>query len=117
MGGMAGEEEGGLTENEVTIEVITYLRRLGWYCHRNHVGVFYTRDGRPQKINPPGMPDWLLLHPLHGIVWLELKRPGEKPRKVQLEYMAILKHKGFRVCWADSVERTKWHLAEWGLPT
>jgi hypothetical protein len=105
------------SENEVTRQLLRWAIDRGWRCHRNHVGVYYTRDGRPQRINDPGMPDWLFLHPEHPPVWVEVKRPRERPRKIQREYMAVLQHRGFRVCWVSSVEELERKFAEWGLPS
>jgi len=103
------------SETEVTRHLLRWAIDRGWRCHRNHVGVYYTRDGRPQRINDPGMPDWLFLHPEHPPVWVEVKRPRERPRKIQREYMAVLQHRGFRVCWTSSVEDLERKFAEWGL--
>jgi hypothetical protein len=103
------------SEAEVTRHILRWAIERGWRCHRNHVGVYHTRDGRPQRINDPGMPDWLFLHPEHPPVWVEVKRPRERPRKIQLEYMAVLQHRGFRVCWTSSAEDLERKFAEWGL--
>jgi len=112
----SAEAEATTSEADITRDILRFAVDLGWRPHRNHVGVYYTRDGRPQRINDPGMPDWLLLHPDHGIVWVEVKRPRGKPSKLQREYMAMLRHRRFRVCWADSVDVLKDHFREWGIP-
>lgn len=105
------------TENDVTVAVLALAKRLGWRPHRNHVGTFYTRDGRPVKVHKIGMPDWLLLHPKHGVCWVEVKRPGGKPSKEQREFMASLTHAGYRVCLVESDSDLALFFERWGLPT
>jgi hypothetical protein len=106
-----------ITENQATVDCLAWVRQLGWYAHRNQVGLFYTRDGRPVKIGVEGTPDWLLLHPEHGIVWLEMKSSTGKPSKLQRERLAMLRHLGFRVGVARSVMGlAKLFEDEWGLP-
>lgn len=51
-----------------------------------------------------GIPDRLILLPVGRCVFVELKRPGEKPRKVQVLRMKQLKRLGFKTYIADSYE-------------
>jgi len=106
-----------ISENQATIDCLAWVRQLGWYAHRNQVGLFYTRDGRPVKIGVEGTPDWLLLHPEHGILWLEMKSSTGNPSKLQRERLAMLKHLGFRVGVANSTERLRDLFGGFDLPT
>ena len=40
-------------------------------------------------------------------LFLELKRPGEKPRKEQLEIMELLEAQGYFVAWSSDLEEMK----------
>ena len=55
-----------------------------------------------------GVPDRLVLLPGGRVVFVELKRPGEKPRPLQVATHSKLRRLGFRVygC-VDSVERVE----------
>lgn len=52
-----------------------------------------------------GIPDRLVLLPEGRCVFVELKAPGESPRKIQLKRMAQLRALGFKTYVADSYER------------
>lgn len=107
------------TENEVEDAVILYLRALAWIVRRNHVGVFYTRDGRPVRVGEPGECDWRAVRPTgkpnaHYLEF-EAKRTGATPGKEQREYMAKRTHQGIVCIWADSLEMfvAKYQEAIW----
>lgn len=59
-----------------------------------------------------GIPDRLVLLPGGRCVFIELKRPGEKPRKVQVLRMKQLRKLGFKTYVADSYERIDELLSE-----
>ena len=100
-----------LTENQVEAAIVQFLRGLGWIVERNHVGVYYTSDGRAIHIGRRGQCDWRAVRPDHDEVAgaaceyleVEVKRPGAKPTKDQQEYMALRSHQGVLVTWADSI--------------
>ncbi len=52
-----------------------------------------------------GIPDRLVLLPGGKCIFVELKAPGESPRKIQLKRMAQLRVLGFKTYVADSYER------------
>lgn len=52
----------------------------------------------------PGIPDRLVLAPMGICVFVELKRPGQKPRKLQEHRIKELKTLGFEVRTIDSFE-------------
>ncbi len=102
------------TEAEVTKECVEFLHKLGWRPKRNHVGVFYTKNGTPIKVGETGECDWVFTHPKHPAFWLEMKATGQIPRKEQLEFMAKLKHFGYLAGFTDSLDFLKECLFEWG---
>jgi hypothetical protein len=54
-----------------------------------------------------GAPDRMILTPGGHALFLELKRPGERPTPHQLAYMTQLQNLGFRVRWTDSPANVK----------
>lgn len=90
------------TENEVEDEVVTWLRIEGWIVRRNHVGTFYTRDGRPISMGEAGECDWRAVKP-GAYLEFEAKATGLTPSDRQREYMAKRKRQRIPCIWADSL--------------
>ena len=116
------KQSGPITENEVEYAVVHFLRARGWIVERNQVGLLYTADGRPCPVGRKGQCDWRAMRPLPGAPGkayyfeVELKRPGAKPTQVQREYMALRKHQGMAVTWADSLEAfAAWYGETFGV--
>lgn len=59
-----------------------------------------------------GIPDRLVLLPGSRCVFVELKAPGEKPRKIQIKKMAQLRALGFTTCVVDSYQEVDELLSE-----
>ena len=51
-----------------------------------------------------GFPDRIVLFEGGCIGFLELKRPGKRPEKLQTHWITVLDRMGFTAGWADSVE-------------
>ena len=103
------------TENDVECNVMLFLTARGWLLRRKHVGLFYTADRRPQVIGKRGECDYYAVHPKLGYVEIEVKRPGGKPGPAQLEWMARMRHFGFRAIWVDGVAALEdWYRKEFG---
>lgn len=62
-----------------------------------------------------GYPDRLFFIPGGRPFLLELKRPGEKPEKLQQYQIARLRKKGYDVEWTDSAEQAIAWLKERGV--
>ena len=98
------------SENEVEDEVVTWLRVEGWIVRRQHVGTYYTRDGRPLSIGDVGECDWRAFRPFRnlpgaaGYLEFEAKATGKRPTDAQREYMAKRRRQGVLCIWADSLE-------------
>lgn len=71
--------------------------------------------GKAYKWNPTGVigvPDRMVLLPGGKVIFIELKAPGEKPRKIQ-EYRAReLRKLGFQVECIDTVEKVGLFIKE-----
>lgn len=64
-------------------------------------------------IHVTGLPDRVALLPGGRAVFVELKAPGEKPRKIQAWVHQKLKNLSFEVLVLDSAEAVKNKIAEW----
>lgn len=63
----------------------------------------------------PGVSDFILIHPVGGRVHaLELKREGEKPTAVQIEFMNDVKLAGGVADWVDTYKAAVEVLKGWG---
>ncbi len=96
-------------EADVTKQVIDFLKALGWRPVRNNVG----RIRRSYRFGEKGMADWTMIRyaPWNGggfgrvaMFWLELKKPGEKLRPGQPEWIDAERAKGALVCVAHSLK-------------
>jgi len=52
-----------------------------------------------------GYPDRIVFFKGGGFMWMELKRPGHEPRKLQLHRMKQLRGYKHAVYWADTSEK------------
>ncbi|MDD6826651.1 MAG: VRR-NUC domain-containing protein, partial [Oscillospiraceae bacterium] len=59
-----------------------------------------------------GLPDRLILSPGGKCSFIELKRPGEKPRPLQLSRHRLLRQLGFKVFVLDNIADTQKILEE-----
>jgi hypothetical protein len=103
------------SENEVISECVRWMHRQGWRPRRNHVGTFFTAAGIPVHMGEAGEADWSFMRPA-CVVFIEFKKPGEKPKKHQLEWIAKMRHLGYMAGWCDSLTGLQSLLAEWGAP-
>lgn len=51
-----------------------------------------------------GVPDRIILMPMGRIAFVEVKAPGESPRKLQLARHRLLRRLGFKVYVLDSID-------------
>lgn len=98
-----------VTENQVEAAIVRYMQQRGWIAERNNVGLFYRKNGLPIRIGRPGQPDWRFRHPRLGHLQVEVKRPGARLDKAQLEYIATELALGFSATWTESIDA----FAEW----
>ena len=82
-----------MLEKEIEKKLVTAVRMM---------------DGVAVKFVSPGyagMPDRLVLLPGGRMAFVEVKRPGEKPRALQEARHRMLRRLGFKVYVLDSVEK------------
>ena len=95
--------------------VTEFMVARGWHPARQHVGTFRTRYGGWIKMGEKGMADCLFLHPDHGALYIECKRPGRVPDLHQEEWIRSKRLHGFNV-WVVDGEKSliaHWSAAEW----
>lgn len=84
-------------ERHFTRWVLHEARARGWKAtHLENMQV--VRRG-PQTLAIPskdakGFPDCVFVHPEHGLIWAELKMPGNKPDEDQLGWLFALREAG-----------------------
>lgn len=100
------------SETSIMIAIMDRLRWAGYGVWRQNTGGRRNRSGQYVQFNPPGWPDVQAIKAGHS-VFVEVKRPGEKPRPEQLEMHAELRHYGATVIVATSVDDV---AAALGLP-
>lgn len=79
-------------EREIEKRLVKKVKRLGGTAYK-----FVSPEN-------DGMPDRLVVWPNLGAVFVEVKRPGEKPRALQYAQMRKLRALGQVVLWLDSVD-------------
>ncbi|MCH4013832.1 MAG: VRR-NUC domain-containing protein [Solobacterium sp.] len=74
-----------MSEKEVEQQLVAAVKAEGGWC--------------PKFISPGtnGMPDRIVLMPGGRIAFVEVKAPGQKPRKLQIRRHVRLRHLGFLV--------------------
>ena len=85
-------------------KIICTLCERGHYAANHTVGEFYTKYGSRVKIGNPGESD-IYGHRKDGkAFYLEVKLPGEKPRKNQIYFIEAMYRSGAIAGWCTSVE-------------
>lgn len=90
------------TEAQIQQEIVTYLRTLGWVVlelrgnARRGGTVFQTK----------GLPDLYALRRGRA-VWLEVKRPGQRPRSEQRRLHTLLRNAGAEVYVVTGIDALK----------
>jgi hypothetical protein len=82
-------------ERTVAGEIVRELRAVGYHVSSTQ----QTRASRQTE----GMPDLFVAHPAWRVhAWVEVKRPGEKPTKVQREWHETVRASGCPVLVCES---------------
>lgn len=84
---------------ESTIQTKTRSRVLEWAL-ANDLGLMFLKLGQSR-----GWPDMLVVWEPGGILFVEFKRPGEKPRRIQQHVHNVLRSLGFEVQVHDDIDR------------
>lgn len=81
-----------MEEKKIEQKLIKAVRQKGGVCWK------FTSPGTA------GVPDRIVLMPKGHIAFVEVKAPGEKPRKLQLSRHKLLRRLGFQVYVLDTLE-------------
>lgn len=93
-----------MTETDLMNIIRVELSKRGCFVQRTNSATLYTKDGRPVRIGIPGQSD-LCGHRPDGRAWyIEVKRPGRKPRKNQQDFLDAMQNSGALAGVAHSVE-------------
>ena len=91
-------------ETALQNKIIVALNENGCYAVNHTVGDFYTKYGSRVSIGIPGESDIWGHRPDGKAFYIEVKRPGEYPRKNQLEFIEAMIESGAIAGWCTSVE-------------
>ena len=89
------ENKSIMCENSIERRLVTEVERVGGWCLKL------------PAIHNAGLPDRICLFPGGRILFVELKAPGKKPRKIQLFMHRKIRALGFRVEVVDTPEQIK----------
>lgn len=93
-----------MSETDIMRNIMVKLSQLGCICLRTNAGAFYTRDGRPVRIGIPGQSDLCGHRPDGKAFYAEIKKPGQKPRENQLNFLEAMRNSGAIAFWCDNVD-------------
>ena len=90
-------------ETSLQNKIIVALCERGCYATNHTVGDFFTKYGGRVSVGIPGESD-IWGHRPDGIAfYVEVKMPGETPRKNQLDFIEAMKNTGAIAGWATSI--------------
>lgn len=96
------ESKNTTCESSIEKRLVTEVERVGGWCLKL------------PAIHNAGLPDRLCLFPGGEVVFVELKAPGKRPRKIQLFVHNKLRGLGFRVEVVDTPEQIETIINEYG---
>lgn len=91
-----------IPERAIQAALIQYLRLHGWYVFRLNAGALPNERGRSVRMLPAGTPDVLAIRDGRSL-FVECKRPGQRPTERQRAMMATLEAHGARCVVATGV--------------
>ena len=89
-----------IRESAIEAKVVRHCRANGYYCRKL------------SAIASNGMPDRMICHG-GKVLFLELKRPGNKPTPLQEREMRLLTEAGMYATWCDSYEKAVEIMDDW----
>jgi len=87
-------------------EIETKIRK---YVRKEYPEILFLKFTSPGR---RGVPDRVLLGPEGKKLWMELKRPGGKIRRLQERFIAQLNQMGHRAVILDNIESAKLIISE-----
>ena len=105
MGVYGHERQEAMKKEETALQnkIIVALCQRGCFAVNHTVGKFYTEYGAIVRIGSPGDADVWGHRPDGMAFYVEVKLPGEKPRKDQLEFLEAMRNSGAIAGWATSI--------------
>jgi hypothetical protein len=92
-----------LKEKDVVAACLDLLAVRRWCCKRQQSGLVRTPDGRWMRLGEVGLPDYYVLHELFPGFYLEVKGPGCRLSKAQVDKIRELQIAyGLAICVVDS---------------
>lgn len=91
-------------ETALQNRIIVALCERGCYAVNHTVGDFYTKYGGRVSVGVPGESDIWGHRPDGKAFYIEVKLPGETPRKNQLDFIEAMKATGAIAGWCTSVK-------------
>lgn len=88
-----------MKESELEARIRNYARNKGCLCWK------FTSPGNP------GVPDRIIISPNGAVLFMEIKRPGEKPRPLQQYRINELTRHNARACYVDNFSDAIRHIA------
>ena len=102
-----------MTETDLQTAIRIELSHRGCFVQRTNSATLYTKDGRPVRIGMPGQSDLCGHRPGDGrAFYIEVKKPGEKPRDNQERFLQAMRNSGALAGVAHSVEEAVGILSE-----
>ena len=93
-----------LKERDVTPQIKGFLESRQWTGFRLQSGLVRGFTGNTfMRLAKKGTPDWVFVRGREAL-FVEMKRPGKKPSKDQLTWLAWAGVSGIKAIWADSLE-------------
>ena len=94
-----------MTETDIQTEIRVELSKCGCFVQRTNSATLYTKDGRPVHVGIPGQSD-LCGHRFGDgrAFYIEVKKPGEKPRENQERFLRQMRDSGALAGVAHSAE-------------
>ena len=91
-------------ETNLQNRIIVALCQHGCFAVNHTVGKFYTEYGAPVKIGEHGQSDIWGHRPDGKAFYVEVKLPGEYPRKDQLDFIKAMQETGAIAGWCTSID-------------
>jgi hypothetical protein len=84
-------------------KIIVALCENGCFAVNHTVGDFFTKYGSLVSVGKPGESDIWGHRPDGKAFYLEVKMPGKKPRRDQLEFIEAMKNSGAIAGWCTTI--------------
>lgn len=84
-------------------KIIVALCERGCFAVNHTVGDFFTKYGGRVSVGKPGEADVWGHRPDGQAFYIEVKLPGEKPRKNQLDFIEAMKNTGAIAGWCTTI--------------